>query len=446
MDKTKTIAVVAVAIIVVAAAAVVLMNRSDGGSDVAIESELLVFGNANGDYTVNQADLDIINEILKEEDQSKRDAKLSENPLADANNDGHVDQDDADLVKKIINDEPCTVYHYNASNVENYVVSTAWPVKSAIATASANQCWLMTMAGITDMVHGISYSMSSAPDPTLFPEFSKMESIGGSSTKLPVDKASTYISQYGVTAVITDKTESTVDKKTVEPQYEKMGVDVIRVGAASVDVTEYCQQLFLIGFLFQTEEQCEDIAKWWLSMQAEIDSKTANVEKKSAITCNGSISKDRIWVSAGTSDYVDVITHAGGEYALDDKVLTDYTSGAYFSKSDTWLYNYDFDYIINIKTNDWYSGAVDDTAKYEECLSIFDQTKAYQNKNAYVITGDAPIPIRVSYAAAVMYPDLFTEEWADEKNQEFMDKFTDVKIDVSSLHFIISYDTAYPKA
>lgn len=443
MDKTKVAVVVAVVIIVIAAAAAVLM-KSDSTDDVKIESELLVFGNANGDYTIDSKDLDIIEDILKDDDQAQRDGKLSEYPLADADYDGHVTQNDADLVKKILNGESCEVFHYNASNIQNYVVSTKWPVQSALATASANQCMLMTMAGITDKVHGISYSKTSPPDATLFPVFNKMESIGGSSTKMPVDKASTYVSKYNVTAIITDKTESTLDKKTIEPQYEEMGVDIVRVGAALVDVNEYCQQLFLLGFLFQTQDKCEDIAKWWISLQNEIDNKLEGVDKKTAIASNGSISKNRIWVSAGTSDYVDVIEHAGGIYALDDSVLTDYNSGAYFNEGDTWLYKFDFDYIINIKTNDWYSGTVNDQEKYDSCLDIFKKTSAYENKNAYVIVGDAPIPIRVAYAASVMYPDIFSEEWADEKNQEFFEKFTDLNLDFSSLHFVISYDTAHP--
>ncbi len=446
MDKTKMIAIAVVAIVIVAAAAVVLTRSSSNDSDVNIESELMVFGNANGDFTVDQSDLDLINQIINTEDATEKSNLIAEHPLADANYDGAVTQDDADLVTKILNGESCTVYHYNDSNYEPYVVSTKWPVTSALATASANQCWLMTMAGITDMVHGISYSASSSPDPTLFPEFSQMESIGSSSTNMPIDKASTYISEYGVTAIITDKTESTLDKSTIEPQYEAMGVDIIRVGAASVDVNDYCQQLFLIGFLFQTQDQCVDIAKWWISIQNEIDSRLEGVDKVSAITSNGTVSNGRIWISAGTSDYLDVITHAGGVSALDDAVLTDYTSGAYFYESDTWLYNYDFDYIISIKTGDWYSGTVNDTEKYDTSLSIFDQTEAYQNGNAVVITGDAPIPIRVAYAAVAMYPDIFTEEWADSLNQEFFDNFTDTGLDLSDLHFMITYDMAHPSS
>ena len=440
MDKMKITVVAVVAVVLVAACAIVLITHESKSSEVEINSQLRVFGNADGNYTIDQNDLDLIDDILAGKEN------FSDHPLADANHDGKITEDDKTLVQQIINGDTCTVYHYNTCSTGDYVVSTQWPVKSALATGSANMLWLLTMAGVNDMVHGISYSSSSPPDPTLFPTYSKMESIGGSSTKMPIDNASSYISKYNVTAIISDKTATTVDKDSVEPQYEEMNVDVIRVAPASVDVDEFCSQLFLIGFLFQTEDACKNIAEWWIGLQNEINSKLNGVEKKTAITCNGTATTKGLWISAGTSDYVDVIRAAGGEYALDDSVLTSYSSGAYFSTSDTWLYNYDFDYIVSIRTNDWYSGTIDDTDKYESSLDILSHTKAYENHDAYVITGDAPIPLRIAYTAAVLYPEIFSEDWADSLNQDFMDKFTDLDIDLSSLHFIISYDMAYGKA
>ena len=441
MDKTKMIALAAVAIIVVAAVAVVLVTNNSSSDDVQVESNLRVFGNANGDYKIDSKDLDIIEDYLKLT-ESERAQKLIENPLADADYDGFITEADRDLVKKIINGESCTVYHYNTSNVKDYVVSTKWPIKSALATGATNMLWMLTMAGVDDMVHGITYSKTSSPDKTLFPRFSQMESIGGSSTKMPVDNASKWISQYGCTAIISDKTETTIDKATVEVQYEKMGVDIVRVGAATIDVDEYCSQMFLLGFLFQTTDECLDIAKWWISLQNEIDSKLTGVTKQKFVTCNGVPGNSGMWVSAGTSDYLKLCEAAGGESALDDSVLTNYTSGAYFKKTDGWLYKFDIDVIINIKTGDWYSGTVDDSKKYAECLDIFSETQAYQEKNAYVITGDAPVPIRIAYASCVMYPDLFSEKWADEKNKQFFKEFTDLNIDFSNLHFVITYDMA----
>ncbi|MBQ8643200.1 MAG: hypothetical protein IJ469_00870 [Candidatus Methanomethylophilaceae archaeon] len=438
MYKTKTIAIAVVAIIIVAAAAIVVTSGS-GDDDVVIESQLKVFGNADGDYDVDAEDLQIINRITSGIYDS------DEYPMADANYDGVVNGKDRDVVQKIINGEPCTVYHYNTCTTGDYVVSTKWPVKAAVSTAASNMLWISQMAGMSDMIYGISYSKSSPPDPTLFPRFSEMPSIGSSSTKMPIENTTSYIKDYGVTAVLCDKTASTVDTGTVEQQYEQMGIDVIRVNPALVDANEYSSEMFLLAFLFQTDDRCKDVAEWWIGLQDKIESKLEGVkDKKTVIACNGVPSGNGMWLSAGTSDYKQVVEKAGGIYALGDEVLTQYTSGCYFNWNDTWLYNYDIDCIINIKTNDWYSCTVDEKAKYDECLGIFAQTQAYKNGDAAVVVGDAPIPLRILYSAVALYPDLFSEDWADEMHKVFFDRFVPGNtVDWDNAFFMLTYDMVY---
>lgn len=437
--NTKLIAVAVVAIVVVAAVAVVIVaSGNDDDDGVEITAQLRVFGNADGDYDIDNDDLEIIQDIA----DGKTSWDASANPLADADCGGSVDSADVELVQKIINGESCTIHNYNTCSTGDYIVETAWPCTSALATGSSNMLWLMTMAGMDDKVHGISYSSSSPPDSTLFPAFSKMTSIGSSSTTMPYESASNYITDYNVDVIIVERTASTVNKTTVEPVYEDAGVDVVRVNPSCVEADDFLTELFMLGFLFQTMDKCVDIAEWWIQMQEYVDSELSSVEAVKAIACNGTYdsAKDRIWISAGNSDYKDLLVHAGATYAFGDSVPAGtYSSGCYFSSTDTWLYNYDIDYIINIKTNDWYSGTVDIVSKYESCVGIFNQTEAYQAQHATVIVGDAPIPIRLAYAAATMYPEVFSEEWADELNQEFFEKFTDLSIDFTNLFFTITY-------
>lgn len=438
MDKTKMIAIAVVAIVAVAAVAIVLTNDS-GSDDVEINSQLKVFGNADNDYNIDSDDLELIGDIIA------GNKKFSDHPLADANHDGTVDAADEQLVQKILDKESCTVYHYNTCSTGDYVVSTKWPVKAAVSTASSNMLWITQMSGMADKIYGISYSKSSPPDPTLFPRFSEMESIGSSSTKMPVEGIKKYIEDYGITAVLCDKTASTVDKAEVEPVHEGMGIDVIRVNPALVDATEYSAEMFLLAFLFQTEEKCKDVAQWWIGLQADIEDKLEDItDKKTVIACNGVPSANGMWISAGTSDYKQVAEMAGGIYALGEEVLTQYTSGCYFKQNDTWLYNYDIDCIVNIKTNDWYSCSVDKQAKYDESVGIFSQTQAYANGDAIVVVGDAPIPLRILYTAVALYPDVFTEEYADEMHKEFFDKFVPGNtVNWDEAFFMLTHDMAY---
>ena len=136
MDKMKITVVAVVAVVLVAACAIVLITHESKSSEVEINSQLRVFGNADGNYTIDQNDLDLIDDILAGKEN------FSDHPLADANHDGKITEDDKTLVQQIINGDTCTVYHYNTCSTGDYVVSTQWPVKSALATGSANMLWL----------------------------------------------------------------------------------------------------------------------------------------------------------------------------------------------------------------------------------------------------------------------------------------------------------------
>lgn len=439
MDK-KIIAIFVVVIVIVVAAAVAVVVISDDDDDddaYTIKAGLPVYGNADENYTIDSKDLDIINDIINGS------MSFSNYPYADANHDGSVTQADADLVQKIINKEPCTIYHVNFVTTGNVVVDTKWPATSALSTGSANMLMLETLAGVSDKVHGICYSKSSPPDSTLFPTFSKMTSLGSSSTKMTLDSAKDTIDQYKVTTFIVDHTASTISN---EADFEAQGIDVVRVDPAYVDVSEYAPQLLLLGFLFDTETQAQSIVAWEEQVMADINKKLEGVEKVSAITCNGTPSSHGLWLSAGSSDYIDVIKAAGATFPLDIDAMkaagiTSYSSGAYFNTGDTWLYDYDFDYIVSIRTGGWYSGTVNVVEKYDESLSYLANTQAYKDGHAAVITGDAPIILRVAYAATVLHPDIFTVEWANQLNEQFFENFYPYKIDFTNLFFEITYDT-----
>lgn len=74
---------------------------------------------------------------------------------------------------------------------------------------------------------------------------------------------------------------------------------------------------------------------------------------------------------------------------------------------------------------------------YVEDFSVF---KCYDDKAVTVISGDMPIVARVLYAASALYPDLISKEYADEKHQEFVDKFLGGSYIVKDCHFIFTQE------
>ena len=443
MDN-KVIAVIAVVVLVAAGAAgafVLTKDKKDKGEAYTIAGALQVYGNADGDYKIDNSDVTIIEDVVG----GKK--TLADYPYADTNYDGNVTQDDVDLAKKIINKESCTVKVVSTHSVENYVVGVNWPVTSAIATGSANMLLMYSYAHIEDNIHGICYSSSSPPNKALFPKFVSCTQIGASTTKIDLDKVATVQKEHKVTCMLLDRTASTL--KAEEPKLVEEGIDVVRLNAACVEAKDFQTQLLMIGFLFQKETECREIADWTQKVMDEIATKTSTIsddKKLSVLTANSG--KPKAWISGGNSDYKDVMIHAGADYALSDaklKEISTYASGAYFQEGDSWIYNLDVDKFVAIRTGGWYSGEVNIVDMWENQYYLLGEMKCYKEGNCYIIPGDAPIVLRVVYTAAMLYPDLFSTEWADGLNKEFMEKFYPVEINLDGKFFFIN-DKMYKDA
>ena len=109
MINTKAvIAIAVVAILAMGGIGVAIYNMGDnGGNNVTIDSVLPVYGNANNDDRIDQADIDIINDIIN----GKK--KAEDYPLANAKYYDKIDQEDIEQVKAIINKTATSVWHVN---------------------------------------------------------------------------------------------------------------------------------------------------------------------------------------------------------------------------------------------------------------------------------------------------------------------------------------------
>ncbi len=107
----KIVAIVVAAVVVVAGVGVgvFVMNKSSS-DDYTYESKAYfgVFGNANGDTSIDSKDVDFIKDLMNQES-----IDMTKNKLADANNDGKIDQDDVDFVNSMIDGTATKVYYVN---------------------------------------------------------------------------------------------------------------------------------------------------------------------------------------------------------------------------------------------------------------------------------------------------------------------------------------------
>ena len=448
-NTTKIMAVVVVLVLVVAGIAAFLIMNNDKGKSVEIDAALEVYGNADNDYKIDEADKTIINNII----QGKEGYTLEKYPLADANYDGSVTQADLEQVNAFLKGYKTKAFHLNhTTDLEKYpsgtyVAKTAWPITKTIANGAANALIMYAITDIKNNIVGINYSSSSPPDKIIWPDFAKMPSLGTSTNYISEDLlVSCLEANPGTTAVLTADNKNYLNGKEGLSEQEledKYNLDVIRIQHAAVDPKEYCAALLLLGFLFQTESNAQEVADWTTSVFKEITEKTDKVKDKTRVAC----SSYYYYMSSKNSDYSDFAAQAGGIVTLWEQSST----AIYFEpdnpKYDAKVYNdeYQGDVIIVYRTgsgflgDSWYSDPDGwDKDKMKDHLSHFYRFKAYEDKQVWHTSGDAPIVARVLYSAAIMYPELFSMEYADKIHQEFVDKFLDGLYDVSKLKFVLS--------
>ena len=448
-NTMKITAVVVVIVVAVAGIAAFLVMNNGSGSSVKIDAALEVYGNADGDYKIDNADKDVIQKII----DGKEGYTLAKYPLADTNYDGKVTTADIDALKLIIDGKNTTVYHLNHTTDTDkypsgtYVVSTAWPITKTVANGAANALIMYALVDIKSNIVGINYSSSSPPDSVIWPDFAKMPSLGTSTMYISEDLLVECLeANPGTSAVLTADNKGYLDgSKGLSEQEieEKYHLDVIRVEHAAADADSYCSALLLVGFLFQKDSEAVAVSEWTTKVYKDITDKTSKVTTKVKATASSYYT----YLSALNSDYSDYIAYAGGEVPL----WKGATSSIYFdrtsSKFDPRVYEdqYQGDVIIVYRTGSgflkasWYDTPDKwDAATMNDHLEHFSEFKAYENKQVWHTSGDMPIVARVIYSAAILYPDLFSMEDADKLHQEFVDKFLGGLYNVSELNFVLS--------
>ena len=138
MDKKTTmIAAIVVVVVIVIAAAAVVLTRNGGSSDPneSIASQLQIMGNANDDYTIDAADMEIVDGIIS------GDVSFTDYPLADANNDGVVDESDKVLLQDIIDRKDGITVNVICLDRfgNNTVVPCEYPLRNVVTYATNMQ-------------------------------------------------------------------------------------------------------------------------------------------------------------------------------------------------------------------------------------------------------------------------------------------------------------------
>lgn len=441
-----------------------------------INPVLEVFGNVNEDLVIDEADAELLSQAIA-------DGTASQYRYADANFDGKVDQDDVDYIYSIINatsDSPVDVMHLNRYTDGDYYTVTSYPFDSIAISGSANIILMLMYAGVNEEIKALSYSTTI--DSTLYADYQYLFSdygidfdvtqsyqyrVGASAGYFSEELLANHIIEDGISAIITADNANTylagassshaygID----EERAEELGIDVVRVASASTDPVSYLSDIALLCFLMQKDVDLDGLVDWYVKVVTDINSTLMEhvgkdvdqVSVAASSACTYSVSSDGTvstynYISSATSDYTSVLLTAGGRFALEDYDFGTSSSSSRYEDLGQWLIDYDIDKLVLIRTGSgfsWYGGTAltDGADTLESYMMAFSDSEPFYNNEVYVLSGDMPILLRTVYAACILYPDLFDEEWALEYNVELSTQF--LGMDEDTIHngtYIVSME------
>jgi len=387
----------------------------------AVSYTLQIFGNANMDEIIDDADISYLEKVIKGEADNTK--------FSDANNDGTVDEKDIDQVQNIIDgtEEILVVFDDTARSVE-----IPEPVKSFVYHGHNSYVYETVRAiGVSDRIIGITDRFvtpgGNRYSKTYFPELlSNVESVGELQT---VNYE--VVNNLNPDVVLTDAREYYDHTKTPDTP----------VIALDVNITNSKEAAMRYGYIFGKVSEAKEYVDWSTEIENMISEKIKDIpESERPLAYFSGYDLDRTKFSVpGTDSYRAVmIKNAGGRYMGDE------IKGTGSQSVDAeWVIARNPDVIFFSAGNsvlgyDIYSPknateAIDEFLKRPEFADVeaVKNKQVYMISHPYILCGGASGLIGSLYYAKWLYPDLFKDIDVQEVHQEFVSKFQHLDLDVN---------------
>lgn len=417
MQKNHILIIAVVVVVVaVAAAAVVMMNNGGGsGYDNLKVTSLPVYGNANEDYTIDQKDVDLINQLIGSD--------VTAHPYADANGDGVIGSDDAAIVQKLIKGEKTKVrfvdqYVYDTGNIN--IVEADYPLENVVVINPDMLQLTFTFDGDEKVIgyianrdsygktfykadnNGFTRCLGTSPRMISQSEWAAIKDLDGE----------LYSKGEGIGAILAYNDAALGDYKD---DIRSAGIPVIYIRCTdplySIDAS------MLLGFLLGPEYSKK-------AMNYANDSRKAIVDVTEKISALKEDERTKFialcmwkYISQHESQYTKIGLQAGG---IDVANLEGNGSTPLNDVEAITIYNGKIDYIMNCRTCDCV--LVDPISLWEDSrIDILKKSSEF--KNMFYLNLSVPTPCRVMYVAAMFYPDIVSMASANQYFQMIVDKY-----------------------
>ena len=266
--NTKVIAILLVAVMVGAGAAgFVLLKKDDDSKKIDIDVNLEIFGNADKDDKITEADAKMVERYLKATEEDDKDilnelSKSMSSDFADADRNGKIEQADADFIRQIVAGDEKFIYMLDGSGNIKKVGTEAKRIGCEYF-ANTELCLIL---GLVDRIYAVDYA------PYQYRSFYFSEEKAAQVKDLGNMSEPNYdeVNKLNLDVLLTFYISNQEAKET-----KIYNCDVLYLGCYNPDITNtdksaFIQGILKAGYIFKVVDRAEQYADWLLGYRDKL--------------------------------------------------------------------------------------------------------------------------------------------------------------------------------
>lgn len=453
MESKQIVTIAVVAIVVIAAVAVVVSanKKDDDKSTSSVDASVLIYGNANNDWRVDNSDVEFVQSIV----DGKTSWDKTANPYADANCDGSITSADVDLIKKIVGKESCTVYYQNYFGEQQ-------AIKYPLTNNKIMVTYWQQAEAVSILGHWNEVVVASAAATTVYPDLypsTNVETVGTTGSSTAAAQATETIIEKNVDLIIATPSTAVRSALSSIENDSSLGIQIVYLWYSGNSVIP---TILTLGVLMDSTSKAEAYAQYVTDQMEKINKVVSSIPDSDKPTILAQITytntEERATKNGG---YCFMFTEKEGAYYLLSKLGNvmsgpDESGWGYSYRNMEWLLEHDseIDILLNCEASigfntgsspSTYNERFETNAEIFNKLSCYGEGKIIGSVYAFLggFSGSAMLPL-LGY---MIYPDKFTLKDAIDSLQYWFDNFTDANIDVTNIggyyYTGTSYNIAY---
>jgi iron complex transport system substrate-binding protein len=396
-----------------------LLFVGTSASAVSIDHTLKVFGNANMDDAIDEADIEYVQGVI--------DGTNEETELADANYDGEIDEEDIAQIELIIAGVETELTLIDGAT---RTVTVGKPVERIVVCFPHALETLRTLKVPKDNIVGAAKHWPEY-DPGFFPEIGDIPDVGDR-----WDPNVEEILALKPDLVMFTASSAYSDTSSTISSLESVGVDVLCFSLNGLET--YPEEIEELGYVLDKEVEAKEFVDWRGNILDDIEAKVDNIPENE---------KPRVYFEAASGDDGYKIY---GEYAYialcgGNDIFSD-QPGSYTSVNPEAIAAREPDVIVKVEsTAGGYDMDARDISEFEdtrgEVMSrkVLQYVPAVKEGRVYVIAvhllsffGDSGCRsfIQLAYQAKWFQPELFEDLDPKAIHQEYLTRFQGLDIDL----------------